>query len=65
MIRVNSRRKADAGYLRATVDMGGDENPIAPSSRTSTTGGSADRLNTLEQVLIQSPATGSYTVTVR
>jgi len=31
----------------------------------STTGGSADRLNTLEQVLVKSPATGSYTVTVR
>jgi len=31
----------------------------------STTGGTADRRNTLEQVLISSPATGPYTVTVR
>ncbi|MCP4655931.1 MAG: hypothetical protein GY856_10990, partial [bacterium] len=35
------------------------------SGGQSTTGGSADRLNTLEQVLLTSPATGDYTVTVR
>jgi hypothetical protein len=35
------------------------------SSSHSTTGGSADRLNTLEQVLLPSPAAGTYTVTVR
>src|SRR4029453_13314788 len=31
----------------------------------SATGGSADRRNTLEQVLLLTPATGTYTVTVR
>ena len=35
------------------------------SGGVSTTGGSADRLNTVEQVLLASPAAGSYTVTVR
>ena len=35
------------------------------SAGASTTGGSADRLNSLEQVLIASPTAGSYTVTVR
>jgi subtilisin family serine protease len=35
------------------------------SAGASTTGGSADRRNTLEQVLLNSPATGVYTVTVR
>lgn len=34
------------------------------SGGESASGGSADRLNTLEQVLIASPAPGSYTVTV-
>jgi hypothetical protein len=35
------------------------------SGGQSATGGSADRRNTLEQVLLASPATGTYTVTVR
>jgi hypothetical protein len=35
------------------------------SGGASATGGSADRRNTLEQVLLNSPATGVYTVTVR
>jgi hypothetical protein len=35
------------------------------SAGQSTTGGSADRLNTLEQVLLTAPAAGAYTVTVR
>jgi hypothetical protein len=35
------------------------------SGGQSTTGGSADRRNTLEQVLLPSPAAGTYTVTVR
>jgi hypothetical protein len=35
------------------------------SGGSSTTGGTADRRNTLEQVLIAAPAAGSYTVTVR
>jgi len=35
------------------------------SGGVSTTGGSADRLNTVEQVLLSNPAAGSYTVTVR
>ena len=35
------------------------------ASGQSTTGGSADRRNTLEQVLLTSPAAGTYTVTVR
>ncbi|GMU65935.1 MAG: hypothetical protein AMXMBFR36_22090 [Acidobacteriota bacterium] len=35
------------------------------ASGQSTTGGSADRRNTLEQVLLASPAAGTYTVTVR
>ncbi len=35
------------------------------ASGASATGGSADRRNTLEQVLLNSPATGTYTVTVR
>ncbi len=35
------------------------------ASGASTTGGSADRRNSVEQVLIPSPATGTYTVTVR
>ena len=35
------------------------------SGGASATGGTADRRNTLEQVLLNSPATGVYTVTVR
>jgi hypothetical protein len=35
------------------------------SGGASATGGAADRRNTLEQVLLNSPATGVYTVTVR
>ncbi len=35
------------------------------SGGQSATGGSADRRNTLEQVLLLTPATGTYTVTVR
>ncbi|OGF67360.1 MAG: hypothetical protein A2Y62_06220 [Candidatus Fischerbacteria bacterium RBG_13_37_8] len=35
------------------------------SGGQSTTGGSADRLNTLEQVLRLTPATGTYTITVQ
>ena len=35
------------------------------SGGVSTTGGSADRLNSVEQVLVASPTAGSYTVTVR
>jgi hypothetical protein len=35
------------------------------ASGSSTTGGTADRKNTLEQVLLASPAAGGYTVTVR
>jgi hypothetical protein len=35
------------------------------SGGNSATGGSADRRNTLEQVRLQTPATGTYTVTVR
>lgn len=35
------------------------------SGGNSTTGGSADRKNTLEQVLLASPTAGTYTVTVR
>jgi hypothetical protein len=35
------------------------------SGGASATGGTADRKNTLEQVLLASPAAGSYTVTVR
>lgn len=35
------------------------------SSGQSTTGGSADRKNTVEQVLLNAPAAGTYTVTVR
>jgi len=35
------------------------------SGGASATGGSADRKNTLEQVLLASPAVGTYTVTVR
>ncbi|HEX4952414.1 MAG TPA: S8 family serine peptidase [Thermoanaerobaculia bacterium] len=35
------------------------------SAGVSATGGTADRRNTLEQVLLASPATGAYTVTVR
>jgi hypothetical protein len=35
------------------------------ASGSSTTGGAADRRNTLEQVLLAAPAAGSYTVTVR
>ncbi len=35
------------------------------SGGQSATGGTADRRNTLEQVLLASPATGTYTVTVR
>ncbi|MEM7352559.1 MAG: S8 family serine peptidase, partial [Acidobacteriota bacterium] len=35
------------------------------SGGQSTTGGSADRVNTVEQVLIASPTPGAYTVTVR
>lgn len=35
------------------------------SGGLSATGGTADRRNTLEQVLLNSPATGTYTVTVR
>ncbi len=35
------------------------------SGGVSTTGGAADRLNTLEQVLLATPAPGAYTVTVR
>jgi hypothetical protein len=35
------------------------------SGGASATGGSADRRNTLEQVLLPAPATGAYTVTVR
>jgi hypothetical protein len=35
------------------------------SGGVSATGGTADRRNTLEQVLLNSPATGVYTVTVR
>lgn len=35
------------------------------ASGVSTTGGTADRKNTLEQVLLASPAVGTYTVTVR
>ncbi len=35
------------------------------SGGTSSTGGSADRLNTLEQVLLATPTPGVYTVTVR
>ncbi|MES1244753.1 MAG: S8 family serine peptidase [Acidobacteriota bacterium] len=35
------------------------------ASGSSTAGGAADRRNTLEQVLLASPAAGSYTVTVR
>jgi len=35
------------------------------SAGVSATGGAADRKNTLEQVLLSSPATGVYTVTVR
>ena len=35
------------------------------SGGVSTTGGTADRRNTLEQVLIASPAAGTYTVTVK
>ncbi|MCP4662096.1 MAG: S8 family serine peptidase [bacterium] len=35
------------------------------SGGVSTTGGSADRLNTVEQVLVPSPTTGTYTVSVR
>ncbi len=35
------------------------------SGGSSTTGGTADRKNTLEQVLIASPAAGTYTVTVK
>lgn len=35
------------------------------SGGNSTTGGTADRKNTLEQVLLASPAAGTYTVTVR
>ncbi|HEV7670364.1 MAG TPA: S8 family serine peptidase [Thermoanaerobaculia bacterium] len=35
------------------------------ASGSSTTGGTADRRNTLEQVLLASPAAGTYTVTVK
>ena len=35
------------------------------SGGVSTTGGTADRRNTLEQVLLAAPATGNYTVTAR
>ncbi|MEP7010938.1 MAG: S8 family serine peptidase [Acidobacteriota bacterium] len=35
------------------------------ASGASTTGGAADRRNTLEQVLVASPAAGTYTVTVK
>jgi subtilisin family serine protease len=35
------------------------------SGGVSTTGGTADRRNTLEQVLLNNPATGTYTVTAR
>jgi len=35
------------------------------ASGASTTGGTADRRNTLEQVLLTVPAAGTYTVTVR
>jgi hypothetical protein len=35
------------------------------SSSHSVTGGSADRRNTLEQVLLTAPTAGTYTVTVR
>jgi len=35
------------------------------ASGVSTTGGSADRKNTIEQVLLASPAAGTYTVTVK
>jgi hypothetical protein len=35
------------------------------SGGASTTGGSADRRNTIEQVLLRNPPTGTYTVTVR
>jgi hypothetical protein len=35
------------------------------SGGASTTGGTADRRNTVEQVLLSSPAAGTYTVTVR
>ena len=35
------------------------------SGGNSTTGGTADRKNTLEQVLLATPAAGTYTVTVR
>ncbi|MEM7586183.1 MAG: S8 family serine peptidase [Acidobacteriota bacterium] len=44
-----------SGTFRGNVFSGG----------TSTSGGSADRLNSLEQVLIASPTPGTYTVTVR
>jgi hypothetical protein len=44
-----------AGTFRGNVFSGG----------ASATGGTADRRNTLEQVLLPSPATGVYTVTVR
>ncbi|MEO7796066.1 MAG: S8 family serine peptidase [Thermoanaerobaculia bacterium] len=44
---------------------GGTYRGNAFASGQSTTGGSADRRNTLEQVLLLNPAAGTYTVTVR